>query len=355
MIKENEIIFLLGAGASADMGIPTLKQMDEEIIKLLDTDESWKKFKDLYYLIRASYEYSYGIQSKQAHFNLEVLLNILQELRKKEEHPLYPFIGSWNVKFDEVVKNNFKIIDDFDKQIRKKLYEWVKIDNEKRKKLSYLSSFTKLRKEGGFDFPLHIFTLNYDLGIEKANENSRIERGFDKTENGGDGFWNFRRFMELNSEEQPDIYLYKLHGSIDWERDSSTQKITYCEGESNNPVLIFGTQYKMQYVDPFLFLFSEFRRKVFESKLIISVGYSFYDEHINGVLSDSLRLNKNQKIISVAKDLLKVDICKRLHAELSNNVVTKENANNAKDFFEKILNKTFIFEHTDAGNKKNSI
>ncbi len=308
MTRSGDIIFLLGAGASADLEIPTLKKMEEKIEDLLQNDDEWKKYYPLYHLIKASYNYSYEIQGKKPNFNLEILLNILQELLKKEEHPIYPFIGSWVVKFDEVVKNDFSIVRDFEKQIRKKLYSWIKIDNERRQKLDYLKKFSEIKKDY-IQFPLHIFTLNYDLGIELANKEVKIERGFQIEEN---GLWNYRRFLELNPDEEPDIYLYKLHGSIDWERDEKTQKMTYSNGESENPALIFGTQYKMQYIDPFLFLFSEFRKKVFDSKLIISIGYGFYDEHINGVIADALRDEKNKKtVLSVSLNLKTEDILKR--------------------------------------------
>src|SRR5690606_32616506 len=86
------------------------------------------------------------------------------------------------------------------------------------------------------------------------------------------------------------------------------KRLTYSNGESSNPDWIFGTQYKMQYIDPYLFLFSEFRRRIFESKLIISIDYSFFDEHINGVISDALRDNPDRKLISVSLDLTKEKI-----------------------------------------------
>lgn len=340
MKRSGDIVFLLGAGASADLGIPTLKRMEEDIENLLQNDDDWKKYYSLYHLIKASYNYSYEIQGKIPNFNLEILLNILQELLKKEEHPIYPFIGSWVVKFDEVVKNDFSIIRNFEKQIRKKLYNWIKIDNERRQNLIYLKKFSEIRKEI-IQFPLHIFTLNYDLGIELANRDARIERGFQIEEN---GLWNYRRFLELNPDEEPDIYLYKLHGSIDWERDEKTQKMTFTNGESENPALIFGTQYKMQYIDPFLFLFSEFRKKVFDAKLIICIGYSFYDEHINGVISDALRDDKNKKtVLSVSLNLKTEEILKR--PNIADDIINQFEMvfdKSTKKFLETVLTKEYL-------------
>lgn len=343
MKRSGDIIFLLGAGASADLGIPTLKRMEEDIENLLQKEDDWKRYYPLYHLIKASYNYSYEIQGKTSNFNLEILLNILQELLKKEEHPIYPFIGSWVVKFDEVVKNDFSIIRDFERQIRKKLYSWIKIDNERRQNLGYLKRFSEIRKEI-LQFPLHIFTLNYDLGIELANKDAKIERGFEINEN---GLWNYRRFLEINPDEEPDIYLYKLHGSIDWERDEKTQKMTFTNGESEHPALIFGTQYKMQYIDPFLFLFSEFRRKVFDARLIICIGYSFYDEHINGVITDALRDEKNKKtVLSISLNLKKEEIIKRPNiADDITNQFEMVSDKSTKDFLETDLTNEYLNQY----------
>jgi hypothetical protein len=115
--KKDEIIFLFGAGISADAEIPTSGKMIDEVEKLIHNNEEWNKFKDLYFLIKSGVNFSYGIQGKEPIFNIEVLVNTLNELEKKEMHPLYPFIGSWNIKFNEVVGNNFKLIKEFRKKL----------------------------------------------------------------------------------------------------------------------------------------------------------------------------------------------------------------------------------------------
>ena len=51
---------------------------------------------------------------------------------------------------------------------------------------------------------------------------------------------------------------------------------------------------KLQYVDPFLFLANEFRKWTLESKLIISIGYGFGDEHINGILGQALKKSREK-------------------------------------------------------------
>ena len=101
-----------------------------------------------------------------------------------------------------------------------------------------------------------------------------------------------------------DLYLYKLHGSVDWTYDPEGYLI-YRDSSSQIPpedlAIIFGTTYKLQYIDPFLFFAYEFRKRTLDDgKLIVVVGYSFADEHINGILTQSLNNNSERKLLSIA-------------------------------------------------------
>ena len=64
--------------------------------------------------------------------------------------------------------------------------------------------------------------------------------------------------------------------------------------------MIFGTSYKLQYMDPFLFLVYELRRWTLDAaRVIVCVGYGFSDEHINGILEQALRQNCERKLLAV--------------------------------------------------------
>ena len=172
-IKQDEIIILLGAGASADAGIPVTSKMVQDVEEFIDNnqDKDWSQFKNLYYLVKSSVEFSYGIQGKHVNFNIETLLNILYELEKKEMHPLYPFIGSWNVRFNEIIKDDFSLIGNFKNKIIQQLKNWIQPPN--LKKSEYYTKLSGFQKE--LQFPLKIFTLNYDLLIEKNLSEINIE------------------------------------------------------------------------------------------------------------------------------------------------------------------------------------
>lgn len=331
--RYDDIVFLLGAGASADAGIPVSKQMIEYIETYLDN--KWAKYKDLYYLIKSGVQYSAGLSGKTVNFNVETLLFVLEELVQKENHLLYPFIGSWNVKFNEVVKDNFDLIKDFQNEIKQELQRWV--TPRDYRKADYFKYLKQLKDE--LTFPLRVFTLNYDRCIEE-NNNRRgfefsIERGFEEEET--NRVWNYKRFDDTTPDIERDIYLYKLHGSIDWERDEETKVVSCIDGTPSKPDLIFGTQNKLQFADPYLYLFSAFRFYTLKARLIICIGYSFSDEHINGLISQALKQNENSKILVIKySDNEKKDIVETLKVNENQVVVYRSSA---KEYFENELTK----------------
>jgi hypothetical protein len=146
-----------------------------------------------------------------------------------------------------------------------------------------------------------VFTLNYDLCVEKAYQaeyQEFPERGFDKENR----YWSHELLEDADPGDK-NFYLYKLHGSIDWVRDPENGKLTFSDSTSKIKVddgqIVFGLTYKLQYVDPFLFLVYQLRRLSLEAKLILVVGYGFADEHINGILRQALRGSPDKRLIAV--------------------------------------------------------
>ncbi|NJO94012.1 MAG: hypothetical protein HC820_06005 [Hydrococcus sp. RM1_1_31] len=47
-------------------------------------------------------------------------------------------------------------------------------------------------------------------------------------------------------------------------------------------------------------MFSDFRKYCLRAKLIVVIGYSFGDEHVNGIIGQALANDKEKKILSVS-------------------------------------------------------
>jgi DNA-binding XRE family transcriptional regulator len=298
--KSKDIIVLLGAGASVEAGIPASAKMIDEIERLLVTEE-WKGFKDLYHHIKAAIHYAAGIKGRfkdNVSYNIETLVNTLYELERNEDHPIYPFVAAWNSRMMAYAGADFGEVCKFRKQILRALKGWVQLESPD--KASYYSGLRELQR--ALQFPLKVFSLNYDLCVEGLTAHDfRVETGFSGV--GESHRWEWKRFDETDPEvELPEIYLYKMHGSINWKRDDTGNLIWVNHTDNILPdkmQVIFGRDFKLDAADPYLFYAFEFRRCSLEARTILVVGYGFSDEHINKMLSQAVRHDSTKRLIVI--------------------------------------------------------
>lgn len=153
----------------------------------------------------------------------------------------------------------------------------------------------------------NIFTLNYDLAIETA----AAKIGFTLI----DGFsFNYpHHFSPLHFDYdiirkkettlklvESVAYLYKLHGSINW--DYQNNWLTRTPSPIENPYIIFPTKEKFQdsYNQPFLEMVTRFKESLrCPQTTLLVVGYSCGDEHINSIINNSLDINYDLNIVFV--------------------------------------------------------
>ena len=291
-IRDNNVIFLLGAGCSFEAGIPLSIQMVNEIHSLISTNSKWTPYEDLYYYLRSAIQFSEGIHGKfDSTFNVEKLLTIMTELEKREKNSIYPFIGGWNSRLLDVAGPNFEKIKQLRELIREKLFDWL-IPRHHDKGI-YYKGFGDFKQTIGC--PIRIFTLNHDLLFEKTlSDQFNIEQGFDKA----DHKWDYSNF-EQGDHADIHFFLYKLHGSVDWLRDDSS--IIQVDNHTNEADIIFGIEGKLKSEDPYLYYASELRKWTLspDCKLIISIGYSHSDDYINRLLGQSLKKQTNRKLLVV--------------------------------------------------------
>lgn len=297
--KKDEVLVLLGAGASVDAGIPHTAEMVRQIEAALESE--WRPYKELYNYLRSAIFYADGIRGTYANevaYNIERLVMSLDELARREEHPLYPFVGAWSPRLLQVAGSAFENVAPFKTKILTKLrHEWVELSNYE--KARYFSGLVRFQRE--LNYPLRVFTLNYDMCVEKAYQaeyGEFPERGFGKS----DRFWSHELLEDADPAEKY-LYLYKLHGSVDWMLDPETGRLTFSDStakiKADDGQIIFGITYKLQYVDPFLFLMYQLRRLSLEARLLLVVGYGFGDDHINGILRQALRASPDKRLITV--------------------------------------------------------
>ena len=339
-IKGENILFLLGAGASADAGIPISNKMVLEIEELLKHDLDWKPYQDLYFYLKSSINYSDGIFGHfNEAFNVERLLIVINEIEKRDKNIMYPFIGTWNIRLLDLAGTNFENVSKFKKLIRKQLIEWVGLRNYDA--AIYYQAFSSLSSEIGS--LMKVFTLNYDLCFETVvGKDKTIELGFTK----GTNEWHYSNF---DDEQAKHYYLYKLHGSIDWYIENN--KLYKSERPEVNPELIFGIQHKMTSVDPYFYYSSKFREACLnDAKLIITIGYSFADEYINAIISQAINARSEMRLLNISPIFCNEKDKEARKVSDSKAIVEKLNLHNPNQFiFEDSGAKNFMIEKMNKG------
>lgn len=300
--RSKDIIFLLGAGASAEADIPVSAEMISRVEQtLLKTSED----RELYHHVKSAIHFSAGLKGQfgaDVPFNIEKLVNTLYELERNEEHPLYPFIAAWSSRFVALAGGDFSRIKKFRETILLALKKWM--CPEDSSKADYYRGLIAL--QSGLTYPIHLFSLNYDLCVERLSSTAfRVETGFAGF--GPQHKWDWERFtdMEGGHNDAPQLVLYKLHGSINWKRDQVTKELFSVEQiesvDANKMEVIFGREFKLEAADPYLFFAYKFRDLSLNSRLIATLGYGFGDGHINKMLTQSLRDDSERRLLVVQR------------------------------------------------------
>ena len=321
----DEIIILLGAGASCDAGIFNSAQMISQIERKLN-DRTWDKYKDLYQYIKSVYfqkQIFRGSNPNEVGFNIENLVGLLDIIVgiAKTDIDTYTFVGSWEKDLLPFItkQREDNLVSNFKEEIIKELSGVWLSPRDWQKKSSYYSNLKTLKNDLA-GFPLKIFTLNYDLCLEHNLKNEKVESGFDENDD-----WNFRRYDYNDPNKDTNFYLYKLHGSIDWERTNDGGLIRKVgDIKSENLAIIFGMTNKLQSYDPYFFYFYEFREHCLKAKLIVCSGYSFMDEHINDLIRHSLKDDSDKKLVINIWDEDKKENSEQFKKEITEKLKGKE-------------------------------
>ncbi|MFZ1153723.1 MAG: SIR2 family protein [Solirubrobacteraceae bacterium] len=165
-----------------------------------------------------------------------------------------------------------------------------------------------------YHLPLEIFTVNYDLLIETALEKLGIAYF--------DGFVGALRarfrtdLVEATPSDADEwlpsflVRLWKLHGSVNWEWDPDGRKDVTRLGssvEAGKVAAIYpsDTKYDESRRVPFVVLQDRFRRALYTPEsLILAIGYSWHDEHLNELLIEAARRRPRSEIITFTRSKL---------------------------------------------------
>ena len=152
-------------------------------------------------------------------------------------------------------------------------------------------------------FPVEIFTLNYDVLFELAFEIERIPIF--------DGFVGCYRPFFLpdslrRSESAPGaswVRLWKMHGSVTWRREDLDGRLRIVRGEANNSgemILPSFQKYDESRQQPYAAFMDRLSRFLDQDEaLLVTCGFSFGDEHINNLIFSAIENRPRTHVYSL--------------------------------------------------------
>lgn len=300
------LVVLLGAGASKNAGLPLATELTTHLRDDL-AGRGDRRLVEALGLILGGLAFRSGIQGLSTTFthDIEAVLRIAQQLSKRNEQPLAPFVGSWHPALEQLAPNGEGVV--FESLVAtayEVLREKLQIPAEPTK-YKYLADVWELSRAFNSDEPPPVFTLNYDLLLESAlaHKGQAFTTGF------SDGIWDHHEFGKAGC-----LRLYKLHGSLGWVRDNDTSLLydkekallrddVSFESPDTPDELIFGTDNKLKAVNPYLWMFYAFDELVSNCDFIVTIGYGFGDEHINQIVSQGLARDESKRLLVVGPGL----------------------------------------------------
>ncbi len=302
--------------------------------------------------------YDEGSKKEKDSFNLELLLSLIENF----------LIANKNIP-EESIK---KLVDDC-RKLKDKIIETLK--DECRLQLhdtaphpQFLRTLLAARKRS--QSRLKLFTLNYDTLFEQSAEeiNATTIDGFSFTRRPVFNGSNFdidivrreksRIFHQENFEEKV-FHLYKLHGSLDWEISENQIVRRQDFIKDNDPLIIPPSAHKFEqsYEMPFFEMMSRFQQVLRrENTVLLVVGYSFGDAHVNRVILEALNSNLNFEVVVVSPSVNlpasdKDDVLKQLHQLIDSG---NTNITLINDLFQRFVYQMPTISYSESDETKNA-
>lgn len=303
------VCFLFGAGTSAS-AIPSMKKLYKIISKNIEETAS-EPLKDKFKSI---------VESTGT--NLEQILGVLYSGRSyysglKGKEKLEEFCCTKLIKLieKEIFKNiniKFNTQEQLDLlEIYKKFYQKIAFRNKDLSRISVFTTNNDLYNERALD-DLNIHYINgFSGGIRKFFNPSMFNYTYSKRMDVG---------IDKYEPVENMVYLYKIHGSVNWIDKRETEgrffsieeSFEHCTSEDNN-ILIYPTPTKQNKSlgAPYVDLFREFQHRLLEANTVLFVmGYGFNDEHVNDIIYRALATNTTFNVVIIDQIDENKPICK---------------------------------------------
>ncbi|WP_206432200.1 SIR2 family protein [Sphingomonas sp. ABOLF] len=158
------------------------------------------------------------------------------------------------------------------------------------------------------DYPVEIFTTNYDLLMEEALERVRAPY-FDGFTGGRDPFFDP---VTVSNNDLPARWtrLWKLHGSLGWCSNDKDEVVRSGKDSARHLVFPEHLKYEQTQKAPYAALLDRLRAFLATpDTLLISVGFSFADAHISARIDEGLAANPSASVFAFQFQKLENEGC----------------------------------------------
>lgn len=289
---DKPIALLLGAGASCAVRdpsgaplIPAIAQLGdlcEEAVRALGTQygSAWDTIVD-------------EVRSKYSGSNIELILTAVR-LKLAAAGPLDQLAG---LDASELTK--------FEAAIREVIAQAARPDESRIPQALPHHALARWIRRTDRLTPLEIFTTNYDTLVERGLEDERVAT-FDGFVGSRQPFFNAQslRHDELAPGRQW-VRLWKIHGSINWSwvdlKDGTRRIARGSEDGDGELILPSSHKYDESRKQPYVAMLERLHRVLTEREdgILVTLGYSFGDEHINSVIFDALDVRDRLHVFSL--------------------------------------------------------
>ena len=279
------LIVLTGAGSSMDVKGLSMAQLWDEAVKEFKTEE----VDGLNNIIEAVKFPKEKTEKK----DIEALLSQVEGFIKFSEDK------------DIVFKDGKKKLSELKNLLFKLIQDRCTIPTPPNEAFPHKVLLEKVLQRKQTSPRVKIFTLNYDLLFEDAATvaNAIVIDGFSYTfpRTFSGRYFDYdivqREGSKLKEEDnfvQRVFHLHKLHGSINWERNKETGDVII-NNETEEALMVYPREakYEDSYEQPFFEMMARFQRnlRLNDDTLLVCIGYSFNDKHINAAIEEALNQN----------------------------------------------------------------
>lgn len=278
LATPKQVGLLIGAGVSKACGLPNVEDLTKDVKEKIEN----KKFNELL----------------DDDDNVETILNKVQQLKTL-------------ITGDKTINElTLEMITTIEKDIKETIFKKLSIETPFDKLSDLVIWLNFINGENQKE----VFTLNYDLLVENALEMNSLPyfSGF---------IGNVKPFFMADSvDDFTGLYvkkswtkLWKLHGSLNFKKSKTDQ--IFIENNTNSKyedLLIYPSmdKYLSSRKAPFIAYLDRFRKYLLNyEKVLLILGYSFSDDHVNDIIINGLNNNSRLSVFAFCYDKKTLNKC----------------------------------------------